>query len=154
MPPPSPRREPRLILLDREIWNRRSECARPDDGVVTDAEVFSQITGGVAASAGGVDGAEEFKARLCLSADSFLTAATRCASRNSAPGEVARTRGTPLVEVLCVAVALREGNCKLLTDRGLRRARWAADAGPPGDLFPPSPERTRWKTKSVKRRFV
>jgi hypothetical protein len=93
-----------------------------------------------------------------FSSSSLRAAAIRCASRNSAPGEVARTVGTPLPFPFDDAGARRE-TCRLLTERGLRMSRWAAGCAVDGGLGDASElslafSVTLWKTKSVNRLLV
>lgn len=92
-----------------------------------------------------------------FSSSSLRAAARRCASRNSAPGEVARTVGTPLPPF--EDAGARRETCRLHTERGLRRSRWAAGCAVDGGLGDASElslafSVTLWKTKSVNRLLV
>lgn len=155
-------------MLAREIWNRRRGVSRPPpvDAVSSDAAVeFAETSVGfgdavaprslVAVVDGGEGAGDAYKARLNFSSASFRAAARRFSSRNSAPGDVARTSGTPSPSDAAAAGRVR-GTLKLLTLRGLRIVRCAVDSGEGlGELVcrPSLVIWTRWKTKSVKRRL-
>ena len=98
-----------------------------------------------------------------VSSFSLRKEARRFSSRNSAPGDVARTRGTPAPAPLELALALDlafAAKLRLLADLGVRRGRVCAseaddDDGDKRELeeVPSLPALTLWKTKSVNRRF-
>lgn len=113
MPPSTLRRR----STDREIWKRRTDADTPvfppfSDEDTADAGLarplplrlagagdsdpaFAGADPAPAAGAGTGAVADECNALLIFSSFSFLAAARRFSSRNSAPGDVALTNGTP-----------------------------------------------------------
>ena len=156
-------------MFDREIWNRRRDCACPGDeaGLSFPLEVEDTNLPGASFPLEGVvvdEGlagpgvGEESKALFSFSSFSFRTVAKRRSSRISAPGDVALTNGTvaPAPAARLVTLLL-VGKTVLLTDRGV--SSFLCAAAKEDGLGDPSSRPwlliwTLWKTKSVNRRLV
>lgn len=133
------------------MWNFRSDGALPGDeaGVSLPLEAGDTpralaelaVLACLPDTLGGAGSGVEVSALLNFSSVSLRAAASCLSSRNSAPGDVALTSGTP--PAFPRAGLEIVGKLYWLTDRGLRILCFAADpAVPTGSSAPSPPTRT------------